>query len=194
MWFVNEGSPFSYHRDMADRTRKPAPPAAADPPAPPDGPLLRPEDLAAWGGFLAVHTRLMRRLDAELVAEHGMPLVEYEVLFKLQQGGGALRMSELAEVAMLSRSGLTRIVDVLEAQRLVRRAADPGDGRVVVATLTDTGRGRLQAARRSHSANVRRLFLDPLDGPQKAALAASWSAVQARLDGAHDPPVPDSRR
>lgn len=58
---------------------------------------LPPADLAAWGGFLEIHTRLMRRLDAYLVATHGMPLVEYEVLFKLHQRGGALRMSELAQ-------------------------------------------------------------------------------------------------
>src|SRR6201995_2805228 len=76
---------------------------AADAPAP----RLAPADLAVWGGFLEVHTRLMRMLDADLVATHGMALVEYEVLFKLSAAGGQLRMSDLAQVAMLSRSGLT---------------------------------------------------------------------------------------
>jgi len=109
-------------------------------------PRLDPGDLAVWGGFLEVHTRLMRLLDADLVAIHGMALVEYEVLFKLSTAGGQLRMSDLAQVAMLSRSGLTRIVGVLEAQRLVRRVSPPGDGRVLIATLTPAGQARLAAA------------------------------------------------
>lgn len=145
-------------------------------------PRLDPTDLAVWGGFLEVHTRLMRMLDANLVATHGMALVEYEVLFKLSAAGGALRMSDLAQVAMLSRSGLTRIVGVLEAQRLVRRVSSPGDGRVLIATLTAAGRARLAAARETHSANVRRLFLAPLDQDQKKAVAAGWQNIRAALD------------
>ncbi len=145
-------------------------------------PRLDPVDLAVWGGFLEVHTRLMRMLDGDLVATHGMALVEYEVLFKLSAAGGRLRMSDLAQVAMLSRSGLTRIVGVLEAQRLVRRVSSPGDGRVLIATLTAAGRGRLAAARETHSANVRQLFLAPLDQDQKKAIAAGWQAIRVALD------------
>ena len=148
----------------------------------PDVPLLPPVDLSAWVGFLEVHTRLMRRLDAYLVATHGMPLVEYEVLFKLHLAGGALRMSELAAVALLSRSGLSRIIDVLVAQRLVRRTSDPEDGRAIIASLTTAGRTRLQAARRSHSRKVRELLLDRLTTEQKATLATTWSLVLAGLD------------
>ena len=145
-------------------------------------PRLDAADLAVWGGFLEVHTRLMRMLDRDLVATHGMALVEYEVLFKLSAAGGRLRMSDLAQVAMLSRSGLTRIVAVLEAQRLVRRVSSPDDGRVLIATLTAAGRGRLAAARETHSANVRQLFLAPLDQDQKEAIAAGWQSIRAALD------------
>jgi len=152
--------------------------AGAGPPAP----RLDPADLAVWTGFLEVHTRLMRMLDGDLVATHGMALVEYEVLFKLSAAGGRLRMSDLAQVAMLSRSGLTRIVGVLEAQRLVRRVPSPGDGRVLIATLTAAGRGRLAAARETHAANVRHLFLAPLDQGQKEAIAAGWQSIRAALD------------
>ena len=91
-------------------------------------------------------------------------------------------MSDLAQGAMLRRSGLTRIVGVLEAQRLVRRVSSPGDGRVLIATLTATGRARLAAARETHSANVRRLFLAPLDQDQKEAIAAGWQSIRATLD------------
>jgi DNA-binding MarR family transcriptional regulator len=80
----------------------------------------------AWAGLLAVHSRITRELDALLGAEHGMPLVEYEVLLKLAIGGGRMRMSELAEVAFLSRSGLTRIVDELEALGHLRREPETG--------------------------------------------------------------------
>ena len=157
----------------------------SDPPGETAGavaPRLDAADLAVWGGFLEIHTRLMRLLDADLVATHGMALVEYEVLFKLSAAGGRLRMSDLAEVAMLSRSGLTRIVGVLEAQRLVHRVSSPGDRRVLIATLTPAGRARLAAARETHSANVRRLFLTPLDQEQKKAIAAGWHGIRVALD------------
>ncbi len=162
--------------------------------APPGSTSLLPEaDLAAWRGFVTTHTRLIRRLDAELTAAHGMALVEYEVLFTLFLGGGRLRMTHLAERASLSRSGLSRVVDVLEHQRLVRRRPDAEDGRAVVATLTTLGTQRLAVARRAHSANVRRLVLDPLGAEQKAALAAVWASIDHQLDeptGRGDPGVP----
>ena len=159
-----------------------APPGAAtDAPAGPTS-LLPEADLAAWRGFVTTHTRLVRRLDAELTAAHGMALVEYEVLFTLFLAGGRLRMSHLAERASLSRSGLSRVVDVLEHQRLVRRRPDAEDGRAVVATLTALGTQRLQVARRAHSATVRRLVLDPLSAEQKAALAAVWASIDQQLD------------
>ena len=123
-----------------------------------------------------------------MTAEHGMALVEYEVLFTLFLADGRLRMSQLAERASLSRSGLSRVVDVLEHQRLVRRRPDPDDGRVVVATLTALGSQRLTAARRSHSANVRRFVLDPLDDRQKRALAAIWASIDAQLADPAQPP------
>jgi DNA-binding MarR family transcriptional regulator len=134
----------------------------------------------AWSGFLAVHARVTRELDALLGAEHGMPLVEFEVLLKLSIAGGRMRMSELAEVAFLSRSGLTRIVDELEALGLVSREPDERDGRVLVATLTPLGRRRFAAARRTHLANVRELFFRYLTAEQQSVLAVCWEQI---LDG-----------
>ncbi|MEO8967908.1 MAG: MarR family winged helix-turn-helix transcriptional regulator [Solirubrobacteraceae bacterium] len=138
------------------------------------------EEENAWAGFLAVHSLVIRELDALLGAEHGMPLVEYEVLLKLAIGGSQMRMSELADVAFLSRSGLTRIVDELESLGHVRRERDEQDGRALVATLTPLGRRRLASARRSHRAHVRELFLGHLTDDQRGALAASWRQI---LDG-----------
>lgn len=139
------------------------------------------EQRGAWFGFLTAHSVLTRELDALLGAAHGMPLVEFEVLLKLWLAGGRLRMSELAEVALLSRSGLTRIVDELEGLGLVSREPDEHDGRVLLATITPLGRRRLRAARKTHLANVHRFFLDPLTAGQQRALAESWEAILGPL-------------
>jgi DNA-binding MarR family transcriptional regulator len=132
---------------------------------------------AAWFGFLTAHSVLTRELDALLGAAHGMPLVEFEVLLKLWLAGGRLRMSELADAALLSRSGLTRIVDELESLGLVSREHDEHDGRVLLATITPLGRRRLRAARKSHLAHVHRMFLDQLTPAQQRGLAESWEAI-----------------
>ena len=145
--------------------------------------------MAAWFGFLNVHARLTRELDNRLVQAHGMPLVEYEVLLKLSIAGGAMRMSDLAEAALLSRSGLTRIVDELESLGLVTRAPDDTDGRVFIATMTAAGRRRFLAARRTHLAGVKSLFLDALRPGQAPELAAAWRAIEERL-----PPPETARR
>lgn len=135
-----------------------------------------------WFGFISAHARIARALDASLAATHGMPIVEYEVLFKLLRHGGPMRMSELAEVALFSRSGLTRVVDELCAQGLVTRTRDPTDGRGVLADLTPAGRRTVASARRAHLATVRRLFFDALSPAQRRALASAWRAVHAALD------------
>ncbi len=140
------------------------------------------QERAAWFGFLTVHSLVTRELDALLGAAHGMPLVEFEVLLKLWLAGGRLRMSELADVALLSRSGLTRIVDELEGLELVTREPDEQDGRVLLATITPLGRRRLRAARNTHLANVHDLFLDRLSSAQQRALADSWEAILAGLE------------
>lgn len=157
---------------------------------PPASDSFTDEQRLAWFGFLTAHSVLTRELDALLGAAHGMPLVEFEVLLKLWLAGGRLRMSELADAALLSRSGLTRIVDELEALGLVSREPDEHDGRVLLATITPLGRRRLRTARKSHLAHVHRLFLDRLTLAQQRALAESWEAIL----GAIDPEAPRRRR
>jgi DNA-binding MarR family transcriptional regulator len=143
--------------------------------------LLSDTEQAAWIGFLTVHSLITRELDSRLVAVHRMPLVEYEVLLKLSIAGGRMRMSELADAALLSRSGLTRIVDELEALQLITREPDDSDGRVLIATLTAAGSKRFLAARRTHLANLRQLFLDRLSDEQVAGLGEIWHAIAAHL-------------
>src|SRR5258705_1925322 len=104
-------------------------------------------ELAAWSGFLRVHSRLMRELDAELQEAHALPLTWYDVLIQLELSPERqLRMSELADSVLLSRSGLTRLVDRMEREGLVERCAFDRDARGRLARLTEGGRARLRQA------------------------------------------------
>lgn len=126
----------------------------------PSTPLLNQRELAAWRGMLRVHAAVTRQLDAELLAEHALSLSSYEVLLFLADApDGQLRMSELADGVLLSRSGLTRLVDRLVRDGLVRRERCEDDARGLNAVITREGRKLFARARRTHLAGVRRLYL-----------------------------------
>jgi DNA-binding MarR family transcriptional regulator len=101
---------------------QPTPPAQPSNPGPSGG-ELNADELAAWRGLLRVHARVTRALDDELVATHSLPLTSYEVLLTLDNAGGRLRMAELADSMLLSRSGHARLVDRLEHGGLARSDA-----------------------------------------------------------------------
>ncbi|MCW2666232.1 MAG: transcriptional regulator, MarR family [Frankiales bacterium] len=112
-------------------------------------------ELAAWRAFLRAHAVVTRRLEHELVAEHDLPLASYDVLVQLSESPDRrLRMTELAERVLLSRSGLTRLVDRLQREGLVERQACPEDARGTLAALTDSGLERLRAAWPTHLRGV----------------------------------------
>jgi DNA-binding MarR family transcriptional regulator len=135
-------------------------------------------ELAAWRGMLETHSALVARLDAELERDHGLPLTSYEVLMYLSDTEeGQLRMGELADRLLLSRSGITRLVDRLERQGLVERHRSEDDGRGFYATLTAKGREKLHAARPDHLAGVRRHFLAPLAASELDALSRVWERL-----------------
>jgi DNA-binding MarR family transcriptional regulator len=139
---------------------------------------LSPDELGAWRGFLQTHARLTRQLDDELRSEHDLPLTTYDVLVQLENAPGhQMRMSELADAVLLSRSGLTRLVDRLERQGLLERRECPDDARGSLAALTDAGAARLAEARPTHLAGVRRLFLEPLGEPERRRMAAVWDQL-----------------
>ncbi len=130
--------------------------------------------------MLATHSRLVHELDAELESEHGLPLSSYEVLMNLADAeGNRLRLGELADRLLLSRSGITRLADRLERQGLIERRRCDDDGRGYFAHLTDRGRRLVAAARPDHLAGVRRHFLDRLGPDEIDALGAIWE----RLNG-----------
>ena len=117
-------------------------------------------ELSALRGLVRVHAALVKELDAELEARHGLPLTSYEVLRSLRKApGGKLRMAELAEHALLSRSGMTRLIDRLEREGMVGRSTCDKDGRGCYAVVTEQGIAAVEEARATYIAVVRAGFL-----------------------------------
>lgn len=144
------------------------------------GAPLNRRELAAWRGLLRTHRDLVARLDSELRREHRLPLSSYEVLIYLADApGGRLRMGELASELLLSRSGLTRLVDRLERDGMVERQRCEDDARGYFAAITAAGRRKLDGARPAHLAGVREHFLRHLDDEDLAALARAWERAHA---------------
>ena len=135
-------------------------------------------EMAAWAGFLRTHTAIVRELDDEVTRAHGLPLSSYDVLVQLESaGGGRLRLSQLADAVLLSRSGLSRLVTRLVEQGLVERIECLDDARGAFAAITDQGRVRLAEARVTHRAGIRRRFLNRLSEEQQRRLADAWVAL-----------------
>lgn len=135
--------------------------------------------LRAWAAFLGAHARIVRSLERELAEEQGMALTDYDVLVQL---AGAdphrLRMSELADRLLLSRSGVTRLVDRLVAEGLVERVTCDDDRRGQWASLTDAGYARLRRATPTHLRGVADHFLDRLTDDELATLERALSRLQ----------------
>jgi DNA-binding MarR family transcriptional regulator len=137
--------------------------------------------LGTWRAFLHAHARLTRRLDDELRAGHGLSLAEYDALIQLAQAPGRrLRMSALADRVLLSRSGITRLVDRLVADGMVERTTCTTDARGAEATLTRAGLERLRAASTTHLDGVRRYFLDSIGADDRKAMERGLCQV---MDG-----------
>lgn len=138
--------------------------------------------LDAWRSYLQSHASIVRELDASLVAEHGMTTRDYEVLLYLAQDADRrLPMSALAERTMLTRSGITRLVDGLVGSGLVERVSCPSDARVSYARLTDAGYEKLRDAGCTHVGSIRRLFCEHFTSDELEQLAEFLS----RLPGSH---------
>jgi DNA-binding MarR family transcriptional regulator len=127
--------------------------------------VLAPRDprLAPWRAFLVAYTQVARRLDEDLRTEHGLSLQEYGALVHLVEAPGRrLRMGRLAEALMLSKSGVTRLVDRLVADGLVERSSCPSDARGAEAALTAAGVDRLRNASPTHLRGIAGYFLDAI--------------------------------
>jgi DNA-binding MarR family transcriptional regulator len=137
--------------------------------------------LEAWRTFLVAHARLTRRLDEELRAEHGLTLAEYDALLQLAQSPDRrLRMSQLAEAVILSRSGVTRLIDRLVADGLVERSICQTDARGAEAVLTHAGLDRLRHAATTHLRGIDQYFLSVLPDSDIATLGRALQLVADR--------------
>ena len=140
--------------------------------------------MRAWVPFLRAHAALTRKLNAELVAEHGLTLNDYEVLLHLSQAEGrALRRVDLAERVILTASGITRLLDGLERAGWVEKATCASDARVTYAVLTDAGYDKLREAGDFHLDGVRRVFAGHYSDAELEVLGALLRRLGGDADG-----------
>ena len=133
--------------------------------------------LKAWDALLRAHATLLRQLETDLESKTGLALADFDVLAQLAIAGGSLRMTELADQALISRSGMTRRVSRLVQERLVRRAHADADARGVVVGLTNAGLDRLTVAAPVHVRGVSDLFLTKLEDRELAVLESALAKV-----------------
>ena len=133
--------------------------------------------LQAWDALLRAHATLLRELETDLESKTGLALADFDVLAQLAMAGGSLRMTELADRALISRSGMTRRVTRLVHEGLVRRAHADADARGVVVQLTKSGFSRLTVAAPVHMRGVSDLFLTKLDDQELAVLESALAKV-----------------
>ena len=132
----------------------------------------------AWHNLLQISSRVVREFDRSLDREHRISAREFDVLINLDNApGGGLRMSELANAALLSSGGLTRLVGRLEERGFVQRVQDTIDARSFHARLTDAGRVRLAEARVTHDAVIHDLFGAHLSPAEADAMARALARV-----------------
>jgi DNA-binding MarR family transcriptional regulator len=139
-----------------------------------------PAQLAAWRRLLEAHATVTELLERELVAERGLPLSRYDVLLNLAEApGGRLRMQELSASVLLSKSGLSRLVDRMVEAGLVRRERCQDDRRGWFAVLTDQGRSALRRAAPVHLRGIQEHFVRHLKPEEVEVLATALARVVA---------------
>jgi len=143
--------------------------------------------LAAWRAFLEAHAHVTEVLTRELKAERGLPLTWYDVLVQLSEAEDhRLRMQDLASKVVLSKSGLTRLIDRMERAGLVRRSACPSDRRGTYAELTEEGYETLRDAAPVHIDGVHRHFTSQLDDDETQVLTRVMRRIDDRASGPTD--------
>ncbi len=136
------------------------------------------EGIAAWSAFLRAHAAAVRAIDKEVSRSTGLTLAWYDVLLELNAAPGRrLRMQDLGEAAVLSRSRVSRVVDELAAAGLLCREPNPDDRRSSYASLTDAGRAALRRAAPVYLEAIRRHFVRPMPAGVVSAVRAGLEAV-----------------
>ena len=144
--------------------------------------------LAPWRAFLVAHARISRRFDEELRTEHDLSFAEYDALLTIAKAPDRrIRMGQLADEVLLSKSGVTRLIDRLVTDGLVERSACAADARGAEAVLTEPGLSRLRSASRTHLRGIEEHFLTVLDPADLEAVERAMTAVARRAGAGPDP-------
>jgi DNA-binding MarR family transcriptional regulator len=138
-----------------------------------------PERLRAWRLFFENALALVDVLDGELQRDAGLPLRWYDVLVHLEETPGGLRMNELAERILYSKSGFTRVVDRMEESGLVRRVRHENDRRSILVVPTDQGRATMERARGRHRDGIEQHFSRHLTDADVESLTRALEKVNA---------------
>lgn len=132
----------------------------------------------AWGGLLSTHARLDRAIDADLRQHDGLTHVEFEVLLRLDRADEhRMRIQDLASTSLLTRSGMSRLVDRMVRAGLVAREEAPEDGRGAYAVLTPAGGALFESASARHITHVRSMFHNRLTSDELDSLIAIWAKL-----------------
>jgi DNA-binding MarR family transcriptional regulator len=135
------------------------------------------ERLRAWRLYFESALALNDVLDAELQRDAGIPISWYDTLVHLEEAPDGLRMNELAERILYSKSGLTRVVDKMDEAGLVRRVRPENDRRSIFVLLTDEGRSTLERARRHHRHGIEEHFSQHLADSDVKALIRAFEKI-----------------
>ena len=119
--------------------------------------------MGAWLTLLRTHARLWDQVEAQMRRDHGLTIARYDVLASLDAAGGRLRLGDLGASIVLSPSGLSKLLDRMQASDLIRREPDPADARSTFAVITPRGRALIKKARRTHHELLQQRFGDALD-------------------------------
>ena len=143
-----------------------------------------PPAVLAWTRLLRAHAAATRLLNAELQAEHGLSVNGYEALYVLSRAEGRrLKRVDLSRRLALTPSGVTRLLEVLEAGGLVERVTCPTDLRVAYAELTDAGAAKLEVASCGHGGSIRELFEQHFADPEIEQLSELLGRFPGVADG-----------
>lgn len=140
--------------------------------------------LAAWRAFIHANAAVAEVLERELDAEQRLPLAWYDVLLKLNEAGGRMRMQDLADAVLRSKSGLTRLVDRMVGAGLVAREPCPSDRRGLLAVLTPRGKTRLRNAAPVHLRGIQRHFGALVSDDEAAVIRDVCERLCGRADQA----------
>jgi DNA-binding MarR family transcriptional regulator len=137
----------------------------------------------AWLALVRTHARLWDQCETQMRHDSGLTLPRYDVLMHLDMAGGRVGLTELASIVVLTPSGLSKLLDRMEASQLLRREPDPRDARSTFAKITPRGRSLVRKARQTHHAWLQQAFGDALDDRDIADLTRVMGRIEAQTPG-----------